>query len=476
MGENLNTSSLASHLKSFGSNLLALKPAETFIALGLIFGLLFLFLTPPMQTPDEVQHFYRSYQISELHFTASKVNNGYGGTIPVSVEKIAPLLKGNIPGNDSNKVKLSTLHFASKIKLNPSVSAPIRFDNATINSPIVYFPQAFGVGLGRIVHLNPFWLIYLGRFFNLIIWLIIVYLAIKLTPVGKWAFAAIALIPMSLSQVASLSPDALQVGFAALLIASILNLRARDKKLSTKGLVLFSILIICISLLKVAYLPLLLTVLFVPKRVIGNWFKTGLIVVAFAIGFAWNLSILPNAKTIPPYLGLPTTINSHLQTHYVLHNPVTYSSTLLVNLFGPPSSAVAPSIIGLFGWNDTTLPYWIQIIAVLTLVAALLYRNEKKSVIESITRKSRIGWAILILITMVLLYTTLYIGYTPIATNIIDGIQGRYFIPVAFLLIPIAAQSAIQLKIRKEVFPKIMLYLLSFSLVASLITISIRFY
>lgn len=36
----------------------------------------------------------------------------------------------------------------------------------------------------------------------------------------------------------------------------------------------------------------------------------------------------------------------------------------------------------------------------------------------------------IMLVALLLIYTALYVGYTPVGHSIVNGIQGRYFIPV----------------------------------------------
>ena len=73
----------------------------------------------------------------------------------------------------------------------------------------VYFPSALAITIARIVHLGQIPTLYLGRFFNLIAFLSIVYLAIKKMPIGKVTMFIVALLPMTLQQATSFSYDAI---------------------------------------------------------------------------------------------------------------------------------------------------------------------------------------------------------------------------------------------------------------------------
>src|SRR5579859_4049749 len=59
--------------------------AKIFLAIFLFFGLLFVFITPPIYTVDESTHFYRAYQVSTFHFIPHNVGAESGGPIPSGI-------------------------------------------------------------------------------------------------------------------------------------------------------------------------------------------------------------------------------------------------------------------------------------------------------------------------------------------------------------------------------------------------------
>ncbi len=73
-------------------------------------------------------------------------------------------------------------------------------------------------------------IIYLARFANLLLYVLIVYSAIKLTPVHKWVFFLLALMPMTLYEAASLSADSFTIAVSFLLIALFLKFSFYYKK------------------------------------------------------------------------------------------------------------------------------------------------------------------------------------------------------------------------------------------------------
>src|SRR6478735_4684452 len=59
-----------------------LSPERFFVVTASILSILYALITPPLQSPDELHHFYRIYQISEGEFSPVKQNNRVGGYIP----------------------------------------------------------------------------------------------------------------------------------------------------------------------------------------------------------------------------------------------------------------------------------------------------------------------------------------------------------------------------------------------------------
>jgi len=49
-------------------------PEKVFLIVGILFGTLFLLITPPFQVPDEPNHFSRAFHVSELCLLAQKLD------------------------------------------------------------------------------------------------------------------------------------------------------------------------------------------------------------------------------------------------------------------------------------------------------------------------------------------------------------------------------------------------------------------
>jgi uncharacterized membrane protein len=85
----------------------------------------------------------------------------------------------------------------------------------------------------------------------------------------------------------------------------------------------------------------------------------------------------------------------------------------------------------------------------------------------------------LLIIAMLFVYwlavsASMYVYYSPVGFKIIVGLQGRYFLPAASLLIPLFYGGA--LRIKDSVYHKLAIGLPLFLLAASTITIYVRYY
>ena len=195
------------------------RPWNIFFWLGLIGGLAMAIGVPPFHVPDEPAHFYRSFQVSQGALLAEKRGPVTGGILPRSLRLAAEAFTEGIKFNPGKKISLERIKGDACIELAMDRSEFIAFSNTALYSPLPYLPQAFAMRWGTRVDLSPVWLVYLGRISNLLCALVIISLAIRITPLYRWLFFLTALSPMALHLMASLSADALTNALSLLVAA-----------------------------------------------------------------------------------------------------------------------------------------------------------------------------------------------------------------------------------------------------------------
>ncbi len=191
------------------------------LILGAIGAIPLVLITPPFQVPDEVQHFYRAYELSELRIRAEVQNGVAGATLPDSLPR---LVKSSVytaddlfyPATPAPITK--TLKLAS-IPLDSSARRFVTFPGSAFYSPLPYLPQALGIAVGRMIGLGPLYLLYMGRMFNCLAALGLLGLAVKSMPFAEELVIVVGLLPMSMYLYASLSADAAVIACAIVFTA-----------------------------------------------------------------------------------------------------------------------------------------------------------------------------------------------------------------------------------------------------------------
>ncbi|HUM48352.1 MAG TPA: DUF2142 domain-containing protein, partial [Chitinophagales bacterium] len=87
-------------------------PQYVFLTLALSLGAIFIAVTPPFQAPDEPEHFYRAYKISEGYLIGQQQDNRAGGYLPqslVDISKFFLLLRWNAETKTSREEIISKL-------------------------------------------------------------------------------------------------------------------------------------------------------------------------------------------------------------------------------------------------------------------------------------------------------------------------------------------------------------------------------
>jgi uncharacterized membrane protein len=408
-----------------------IKPETAFLIIGLIYGLSFLIVTPVLQVPDEYEHFYRALYVSEGHILPEKVGNMSGVYIPESVQETSSLISNqwfdHIKDNDYklNFTSLLNINFNSQNRVFEDISriAVITY------SPVPYIISAFAISLGKLINLPPILLIYLGRLANLLSWIFLTYFAIKIIPIQKWTLFMIALIPMTLFEAASLSADSLIFGLSFIIVAVFFKFAFDEKKttINKKDIYILLILLLLLSLSKQIYFALLFLIFLIPTEKFGKrknmLFVTGFLFISIIlISGGWNL--LVNNLYVP----IVPQISIYGQIAYILGDPLRFPYALLKTFYYRGFSYQL-----LFVGNfllDIPLPMWWIGLYVLSIIPVALLDKSRVNVVRA---QKLISLAIFILI-FILVCAFVYVSWTVVGQNIIDGIQGRYFIPILPLL------------------------------------------
>lgn len=406
-----------------------ITPEKSFIILAFIFGILLVFITPPFQVADEPNHFYRSYELSELKIVSKKINNESGNYIPKDVINMVQDLEGGIASHPDKKFLTHKLKKYWNIKTNFKNRQFIDFRNTALYSPVVYLPQALGIETAKLINFSPLFMIYLGRLFNLFTFIALAYFAIKLTPVCKWGFFLFSLMPMTLYQAASLSADSICFGLSFLFIAFILNCAlSKSSKMTNKQIAIIALISVLLGLCKSAYFFTSFLFLLIPitkfdskKKYFTSFFA--IISITAVVDLIW--AVLVKSIYVPIY----SYVNPYRQLLYIFSHPQYFIAG-----FGKSIAHIGllRSFVGNLGWLDNRLPLTLIAIFLGVAVLSALLENYKDL---SLNLKQKIIIIMTIFLNFSLIQVMLYLSCSKVGDAYIAGGQGRYFIPIAPLFL-----------------------------------------
>lgn len=303
------------------------------------------------------------------------------------------------------------------------------------NTVTGYVGQALFLKTGQILHLPFSDLFKLGRLGNLFVYCIIMYLAIKKTPVGKGIMAFLGLMPepMMLAGVYSYDPTVtafMYLAFAYLLWAIL----TPDQKLGVKeyGVMLLAFFWGC--RIKAVYAPLILMGLLIPAERFRSQKERKLMKCGFLLLF-----VLLMASFVLPVLIAPSATGDIRgdstsevgQMAYVLGQPFTYGRILIKNIWNTlPSYVIGEKSLGLMG-HQGAFPYtWLIYVS----SVAVILTGGQSSCGKRLSGKQKLWIFLLASVTVALVWTSMYIAFTTPGNTYIDGVQGRYYMPFLFLV------------------------------------------
>lgn len=411
-------------------NPLKTKPERLFLFLALLFGGILVFLIPPYQAPDEINHYFRSYQILQGHLFSEKTPQGLGGRIPEDTLAVIAAFEDQ-PFHPEPRSSAAEILENLRKTVSEEPKRFAAFANTALYSPVNYFPQALGMGIAGLFSSNPLVRMYGGRAANLLLWAFLVFLSIKIAPVFKWLFFALALLPTSLFLAATCSGDPLTNALCFLAIALILRLVQDGFRPREPRILALAALSCVLALAKPFYLLILLFFFAIPRRKGGPFprlLKSFLLVFLPGLILQTAWLALVKASYVPHRLDVVVSPDDQLQ--YLFQHPFSVLETVGRSLHQSLPFILA-SFVGVLGWLDTHLPPTLLWIAGgnLLIAAALDTKDDFR-----FSPKQKAAAATVFLLLTLTVCLTQYLHWNPVGAETIEGLQGRYFLAFSPLL------------------------------------------
>lgn len=408
---------------------------ETTVLVSLLFvGLLYNFLMLPYMAPDEERHIDMTYRFSNDLLGIEYIDD-------VSLTKRMDDTKIELKErSDLANYYIVYQHLFEGVQddslvvtnVTPNIFAPF----------FVYFPAIIGMTFARIVGLGTIPMLILARWCNLAFFALCVWWCMKKLPFGKMALAVIALFPMTIQQCNSFSYDAVITSVLFLYSTYIICMTYEEGPIKVSDVVILAVLSALLVYGKSGvYLPVCLAMLLIPTKKFGTVWKKYM-TAGSLMGIAILSYINRNSGTVTQVMQT-TAENSAVggiageavqmgySVGYFLQNPWKLIQ-ILANTVADKAEFYLESIVGQkMGWVEIEISRVVVIgFFILFFVSMFKVRGEKQYV--TVGQKWWISIVCLMSVGMILM--GMLLSWTPFGNVSIEGVQGRYFIPLLLLL------------------------------------------
>lgn len=399
------------------------KKENLYLALALSFGLFMVFFNPPFAgVPDESAHFLRATSIANGNIICKS-----GDTLDVASANLAEELKPvKISGNNNEKISLGKI---KKALFEKDDRNQVPFNGVICGAnPLGYFPQVIGISIANVFDLPVLWGFYMGRLLNMLTAVLIGFFAIKLLPFGKIVFLLVALLPMTMQQFASFSYDSMHISAMFLLVSYLLNLASKKEKISQKEMLLLAFSAILAANVKWGFFPIMLLLFVLPTNKFGSWkqYWTYILMTMIASFGAFFVSQAGSVSSESIING----VYPAEQLISVLKNPFAFLNSVFLTLYDR-ASFFFESFLYKPGWLNVSLSPLLYVFMLLGMI--VLIRSEDEEV--WLNKKQRTVLGMTFLASLLFVFLSLYVFWSKVGGEKIQGVQGRYFLGFFPLLI-----------------------------------------
>ncbi len=407
----------------------------------LFLGSMYLFVLPPLSAPDEIAHFASAYAISNQMMGMDRTDE-YGFVLMRKEDEFLQNVE-QVSGDETRTILGRTLDEDAWQKIADRITPIFVSDEQKImvssvngqnhTTPVSYLAPAIGITIGRLLGVNCIILAFMGRFCNLLLYAGMVYGAVKILPFGKMVLFGVSVLPMALHLAASYSYDTFLMAMCFFFGSYCLHLAYVKPVVEWKDILILAVLAAMFGPCKMVYAVMLGFCLLIPVKKFGNWKQWG--VSAAAVLAAFGLAMLfVNRATITNYaVSTDTYVEWAAEPAYsfalIIHNPLMYVRVMYDSLVHLGDEWT----LQLFGSTLGNLDPVLSVpFAVTVGMAACLVLLSLRNAGEALYMKTwhKVWVLVLAFGCLAGLMTAMLIAWTPLSSSVVEGVQGRYLLPV----------------------------------------------
>ncbi len=294
-----------------------------------------------------------------------------------------------------------------------------------------------------------------GRIGNVILYALLCYLAMRKLKSGKVLMSIIALLPTNLFLAASYSYDTWVTGFVFLGMAYLISeLQEPHKLIETKNTVVMCVAFALACIPKAIYAPLLLLPFLMNKEKFASRKKYYGICIAAFILLAVFLAVKSLGIVTGPGDIRGGDVNPVEQIKFILSNPAKYAKILLNFLF---KDYLAPVNADQYMLHFAYMGVGVGRELLLISIAMAFLTDKDKAADTDYKWYIRAAVICLFFAMCALIATSMYVAFTPVKYDIINGCQPRYMMPLLFPLLSVLGIKGIALSSNRSGYNYLMI-------------------
>ncbi len=403
-----------------------------FLVAVLIMGTGYTALFTPYSAPDETLHFCMAYRVSNVLTNTEKPENTDDALYLRACDTDYNGVISNFYGKHYQPT-ISTYAAVINNVLGASESKELVYYESEYiaGNCVCYIFSGIGIAIGRWLQLSSAVTFYLGRFMNLILFAVVGMLAVRKMPFGKNILFAVALLPLTMQQVASYSYDSMIITAAFYYIATCLQLAYSKNKIRILDIVqiLLCMAVFCapkagVYVLMAGVLPIILCNGKLPQKQKWGAFAgmAAASIVLLAIFNLHRLSGVSDSAAQPMTTYTLSNIFSDFEGFISLWMNTYFreKETLMYSLFGSDMAWVNLQIEKSFA----------PVFAALLILSSV--SGERQAL--RMRNSDKLFYSAVVLLTIVGFCAAAYL-WTTLQANYVEGLQARYIIPVLPLIL-----------------------------------------
>ena len=418
------------------------EPAKLFLTVGVIVGVLICFTMPTsthLAWDDEI-HLRQAYSI--VHLADGQIS-------------LAQWRLFNYNYVFSNFIEDPML-FTGTMLSEDTVMIDYRLPSVNVYNALGYLPMIASILFSALFNVNTVKMLAFCHFANLFTYIAIMYCGIRRLSRGGYIAAAIALLPSTLYLACSCNYDFWLTAWFTYCVAYVISVyQHKEQKFETADLVKLLVIMFIACGPKPVYCVMFLPLLFLstskfksPKQAKAFRFATVATVVAIAAVLV-IFAVFVNNLYSDSRGG--SNVNGAEQIKYILTHPFNYAYTLLKQMGQYVSVRSFTDYSSAFGYltsyGANPLYFFGSLSAILIMYCIFVDRNPDDMYGNKNTQRLRWMALLTCFLQIVIICTSMYIGYTDVGANYINGCQVRYLFPllfpIFFFMTPVGVHSKI---------------------------------